>query len=83
MKRTTAKLVRGIFGAMMLCALSFGASQAFAGSRMSEGIVTDYCVGPGGYQACYTHCVALYGEGVQSNCVRDFVTGAYHCECYP
>jgi len=84
MKRITAKLVRGTFGAMVLGALSFGAVEAFA-SRMSGGTVSDdYCVGPGGYQACYAHCVALYGEGVQSSCVPDpEKVWPYHCECYP
>ncbi|HEX2189586.1 MAG TPA: hypothetical protein VHG51_11840 [Longimicrobiaceae bacterium] len=75
MRRLTGKLFQGVFGALVVGALGFGASQAFA-----EGAAAAL---PGcNLIECRAACTARYGEGTQAACVRT-TTAQYVCQCYP
>lgn len=56
-----SRLVRGVFGTLVLGALGFGAGQAFASTGPED-------APPG--QTCAQFCTAKYGEGTQAVYVR-------------
>lgn len=56
MHRINGKLVRGVFGALVVGAMGFGANQAFAN--------TPQVWAPPG-QTCFQYCTETYGEGTQ------------------
>lgn len=56
MNRVNGKIFRGVCGALVLGALSFGATQAFATTRYGW-------AAPG--QTCFRYCTETYGEGTQ------------------
>ncbi len=64
---------RGVFGVMVLGALGFGASQAFATTPPEW-------IPPG--QTCYEYCIAKFGEGTQPVYIR-YVGGQWQCSCIP
>lgn len=56
MQRTTGRLVRGLSGALVVGALTFGATQAFASPRNGY-------AAPG--QTCFEYCTERWGWGTQ------------------
>lgn len=56
MRRVNGKIFRGVYGALMFGALSFGVTQAFASTRNGW-------AAPG--QTCFEYCTERYGEGTQ------------------
>lgn len=71
MQRINGKLVRGVFGAAVAGALSFGATQAFASSASEW-------APPG--QTCFQYCTEKYGEGTQP-VYHQYVYGQWLCSC--
>jgi hypothetical protein len=77
MQGSIRKLSRGVFGALTVAALGFGASQAFAEARVPAAV-------PGcNVMECFAACTERYGEGTQASCVRNVTNGQYECQCYP
>lgn len=71
MDRVNGKIFRGVCGALVFGALSFGASQAFATTR-------DGWAAPG--QSCFQYCTQTYGEGTQP--IYYYKSGTqWYCGC--
>jgi hypothetical protein len=78
---STMRFPRSVFGAVILTALSFGTSQAFArATTIEEG---EYC-NPSvwtDFNACLQGCIAKYGENTQAQCARPRGGVQTVCQC--
>jgi hypothetical protein len=79
--RIRIKPARAAFCAVVLAALSFGTTQAFARAYpISEG---EYCTSGADFYSCWQGCVERYGEGTQATCARQFGSPFPVCQCLP
>lgn len=78
MRSSTARVFQGAFGALVVGALGFGATQALASPATTEAASCtrqDQAV-------CLDYCFETYGPGYRARCYKEW-TGHVDCECYP
>lgn len=77
MRSPGRKVIQGVFNALALGALGFGATQALASPAAAK--AADYCTRQD-QSVCWNYCYDNYGEEYRARCYK--YNGFIDCECY-
>jgi hypothetical protein len=79
MRHSARNTLRGVFGALVVAGLGFGASEALATPAVAQA-AAGVCLREEG-AACNADCREAYGTNWRGRCTKD-AWGFVNCECF-